>query len=170
MILQNSSQWKTLGIVSYEILQCKQDWIQTSDSKGVISVLIQIVLQSWLYWISTSDVDFVTPAGKLKRMKKHFPLQEMLLNQRHPAEVLNSDFNLCPRSKPLIKMVWLIQKIFLHKLPKVSDILNENKIGNMADTFLDMAADSPIPVVSKKHSICINNRWIYTGRQLYLYN
>ena len=42
------------------------------------------------------------------------------------------------------KIVWLIRKIFLHQLPKIEDNINnqiENKIVNMVDTFLDMAAE-----------------------------
>ena len=54
----------------------------------------------------------------------------------------------------IFKTIWLINRIFLGGLPKVIDILNQKwNCKYAADTFLGMAADSPMPVLSGTHSI-----------------
>ena len=81
------------------------------------------------------------------------PSWGILRNQLHPAEVLNSDFYLCPPSKSHVPNYLIDFKYFLiQKFKGIRHNKSTNKIVNMADTFSDMAADSPVPVLSGTHS------------------
>ena len=70
---------------------------------------------------------FATPAGGLKCiLKEHLPLQEILQNQQHPANVLNSDFYLCPLSKQHLQNCLIDSKDFLTQTTKgIRHILNQ---------------------------------------------
>ena len=73
-------------------------------------------------------------------------------NPRHSAKVLNSDFYLCPRSKPHLQNYLIDLKDFLTQTVQARRHTIKNKIVNIADTFFDMAADSLVPVLSGTHS------------------
>ena len=44
---------------------------------------------------------------------ERFPSRGILRNQRHPTKVLNSEFHLCPRSKPYLQHCEIDFKDFL---------------------------------------------------------
>ena len=81
------------------------------------------------------------------------PSRGILRNQLHPAKVLNSEFYLCPPSKSHVPNYLIDSNFFLiQKFQGIRLNKSNNKIVNMADTFSDMAADSPVPVLSGTHS------------------
>ena len=61
-------------------------------------------------------------------------------NQQHSAKVLNSEFYLCPRLKSQLQ----------NYLIDLQDFLTQT--AHMEDTFLNMAAESAVPVPSGTHS------------------
>ena len=60
---------------------------------------------------------------------------------------------MCPPSKSHVPNYLIDSKYFLiQKFQGIRHNKSNNKIVNMADTFSDMAADSPVPVLSGTHS------------------
>ena len=100
-------------------------WVKSEVKKGVLRTLYIAYLQIW-EWPSQFQLYFnlnrikdlwvtlisATPAGGHKCIKKHFECQSKSGNQRHPAKVLNSDFCLCPRSKPHLQNYLIDSKDF----------------------------------------------------------
>ena len=73
----------------------------------------------------------------------------------------------------VFKTVWLIHKRFLHRLTKVVYILNQKQnLKYLGYIFIDMAADSPVPVLSGTHSIdqphivSIRPGWAHSQRRV----
>ena len=89
-------------------------------------------------------------------MSEHLECPNKSANQLHPAKRIDFDFYSCPHLQPHLQNC-LIQKIFLNKLPMGQDISNQNKIINMADTFLDMTTNLPVPILSGIHNIDCNS-------------
>ena len=77
------------------------------------------------------------------------PSRGILRNHLHPAKVLNSEFYLCPPSKSHVPNYLIDSKYFLiQNCQGIRHNKSNNKILNMVDTLSDMAADSPVPVLS----------------------
>ena len=71
-------------------------------------------------------------------------------------KVLNSEFYLCPCSKPYLPNCLIDSQDFLTQTTQGSRH-NKSKIKSYMDvTFLTMAVDSPVPVLSGTHSMCLN--------------
>ena len=68
------------------------------------------------------------------------------------SKVLNSEFCLCPHSKPHPQNSCTDSQDFLTQTAQGSKHEIKNEILNMVDTFLNMTTDSPVPVLSGTHS------------------
>ena len=146
---QNSSRWKILSIMNMSYTKsCNANRIGFGPVMAKVSS--PYLFKSYYnckFCITNRSVTliFATSTGGHKCIKKHLECTNKTWKSLVPAKVLNSEFYLCPCSKRHLQNC-LNQKIFLYKLLKVEDMLNQKQNGS------HMTTDCPGPVLSGTHS------------------
>ena len=122
LILQNSSQWKTLSIMSFT-----KSWDSNRIGFGPVMVKVSspYLIKSYcnLNYIKYLSVILIF-CNICCSTQVHLECTKVKISStQQKFQIL---IFICVHvQNHIFKTVWLIQKIFLHELPKVEDILNQ---------------------------------------------